>query len=240
MKIKVIRPHSKHDSPPDFQEWSVKLLKSYASPGTDLDVVFPDAPPNTGGWFGRFSEARIAAMAPYVIHEVSKAEKEGYDGVWTTGEWDVGAAVARHLVDIPVVDSGPVCLHTAALLGDRICVLVIEDSAKSFARTLFRRWGISDFVTSIVPWNIPIYDSWDRKTEIKDITVKLCKKAVEEEDAQVIVSFCGVFVPMIVSPEEIEAEVGVPCLNTMAVALRTTEMFVNLKLHKSLKAYPKP
>ncbi|MBI4285573.1 MAG: hypothetical protein HY670_06705 [Chloroflexi bacterium] len=238
MRIKVIRPHSRADSPSDFQEYTAKKLQSWASPGTELTVVFPDIQANMGGWFGRLTEGRLGMMAPYVAQEAVKAEKEGYDAVYTTGEWDVGASIARHMVNIPVVDTGPVALHTAALLGDRICLLIIEDESKSFAHRLLRRWGMKDFVTSIVPWNIPVHESWKRRDEIKDLTVRLCRKAVEEEDAQVIVSFCAVFVPFIVSPEEVEAEVGVPVLNTMAIGIRTTETFVNLKIHKSQKSYP--
>ncbi len=74
---------------------------------------------------------------------------------------------------------------------------------------------------------------WERRGEVKDLTIRLCKEAVQEEDAEVIVPFCGVFVPFIVSPEEIEAEVGGPVINGMAVGLRVTEMFVNLDIHRS-------
>ena len=238
MKIKAIRPASKQDTPSFYQEGSDKLLKSYASPGTEIDVVWPEAGPNVGPVLGHFSEARTKAIAPFVVQEAIKAEKEGSDAILMTGEYNVGAEVTRHMVNIPVVDTGTAGLHVAALIGDRICVLIIEDSANSYARKLFKRFGMSDFITSIKSWNIPIHEAWERKAEVKDKTVNLCKIAVEEEDAQVVLPFCGVFVPMIVPSEEIEAEVGVPVVNDLAVAVKMTEMFVNLGVHTSRKAYP--
>ncbi|MBI4284984.1 MAG: hypothetical protein HY670_03665 [Chloroflexi bacterium] len=238
MRIKVIRPASKQNTALDFQEHSVRVLQSFASPGTQIDVVFPEEGPHAGPMVGHISEARIASAAPFLVYEAVKAEQEGYDAVYFTGEYDVGAEIARHLVKIPVVDTGPVALHTAALLGDRISILVVEDSLKSFTRKLLRRWGMSDFVVSLRPWNIPVSEVWERRSEVRETTLRICRQAVEEDDANVIVPFCAVFTPHIITTEEIEAEVGVPVLNTMAVGIRVTEMFVNLKVHRSQKVYP--
>jgi len=238
MKIKAIRPTSKGDAASSYQEWSEKLMKNYGSPGTEISVIYPEAGSNVGGWLGHLTEARTEAIAPFVVQEAVRAEREGFDGALVMGEYNVGAEIARHMVNIPVVDAGTASLHIAALIGDRICVLIPEDSVNSYARKLFKRFGMSDFITSIKSWNIPIHEAWERKAEIKDKTVNLCKIAVEEEDAQVILPFCGVFVPMIVPPEEIEAEVGVPVVNGLAVAVKMAEMFVNLGVHTSRKAYP--
>jgi len=95
-----------------------------------------------------------------------------------------------------------------------------------------------DFICSIKTWDFPVQESWERKAEVKEKTISLCKKVVEEDDAQVILPFCGPFVPMVVSAEEIEAEVGVPVIDKFAVAVKMIEMFVNLNIHTSRKGYP--
>lgn len=238
MRIRAIRPVSKQTADPTFMEYSVRLTKSYASPGTEVDVVFPEAGAHAGPMVGHINEARIMSSAPYVIREVIRAEEEGFDAAYLTGEYDVGGEIARHMVKIPVVDTGPAVIHTAALLGDRLCLITIEDSLRAYTRKLLRRWGLSDFVTSLKAWNIPVSEVWHRKDEVKDLTIKICREAVEREDANVIVPLCGVFIPMITPPEEIEAAIGVPVVNTLALGLRLTELFVNLKLHKSEKVYP--
>ena len=238
MRIKAIRPASKQNTAPDFQEWSIKVAKSYASPGTEIDVAFLDAGPNVGPMVGHINEARIQSSAPFLIQQVIRAEEEGYDAVWTTGEYDVGVEIARHLVKIPVIDSGLTPLHVATLLGDRICLLIIEDSVRTYARKLLKRWGMTDFVTSIKAWNISVGEAWDRKSEIKDKTLSICKQAIKEEDAQVILPFCAVFIPFILTAEEIEAELDVPVIDPGAVCVKMAEMFVNLDIHRSQKAYP--
>lgn len=238
MRIKAIFPSSRRTSSAEYQQSTIDMVKSYASPGTELDVVYPDAPAHIGPRVGHINEARIESSAQYVIREAIKAEKDGFDGIWLAGEYNVGAEVARHMVNIPIVDTGPAALHTAALIGDSICLITIEDSLRSYLRKLLKRWGMTDFVTSVKAWNIRVPEVWERRNEIKDLTIRLCKEAIEQNDAQVILPFCSVFVPLVVPAEEIEKAVGVPVINLYAVGLRMTEMFVSLKIHKSERAYP--
>lgn len=238
MKIRVIRPASKQNTDPEFMEHSLNVTKSYASPGTEVETVFVSAGAHGGPMVGHINEARIMSSAPFVIREVMRAEKEGWDGVYLTGEYDVGAEIARHMVNIPVVDTGPVVTHFASLLGDRVCLLTIEDSLRSYTRKLLKRWGVSDLISGMKAWNIPVSEVWTRRNEVKELTLRICKEAIEEDDANVILPFCGVFIPFIVRPEEIEDKIGIPVVNTVAVGLKTTEMFVSLNIHKSQKVYP--
>ena len=238
MKIKAIRPNSKWAPSADYIEFSNKKIQSYASPGTEITITFPDAPPTVGGGGGPLSEARTQGIVPYVLEEAVKAEEEGFDGVLMMGEYNVGSEVAKHMVKLPIIDSGTAILHVAAMVGDRICVLVPEDDVKAYARRLFKRWGMNDFVTSLKSWGIPLHEAWAKKEGIKEKTISMCKTAVQEEDAQVILPFCGPFVPFIVSPEEIEAEVGVPVINTVATAVKMIEVFVTLGIRPSRKVYP--
>jgi allantoin racemase len=238
MKIKVIRPSSRQNTPADFMEHSANMTKGYASPGTEVDTVFIDGGTHAGPNSGPINEARIMSSAQYVVREVMRAEKDGFDAVYLTGEYDVGAEISRHMVNIPVIDSGPVGVHFAALLGDRIGMLTIQDSLRSYARKLLRRWGMSEFVATMKTWNIPVADAWNRRSEVKAITLRMCREAMQEDDANVILPACAVFVPFILQPEEIEDKLGIPVVNTVAVGLKTAEMFVNLGVRKSQKAYP--
>jgi len=63
MRIKAIRPVAKADATAEYIERTTKVIKGYASPGTDVDVVFPEGPAGIGPWLGHFSEGRIEAMA---------------------------------------------------------------------------------------------------------------------------------------------------------------------------------
>lgn len=238
MKIKVIRPSSKQNTPEDFMKYSADMTKGYASPGTEVDTVFISGGVHAGPNAGHINEARIMSSAQYVVREVMKAEKEGFDAVYLTGEYDVGAEISRHMVKIPVIDAGPFCARFAMNLGDRICMLTIEDSLRSYARKLLRRWGLAEHVPLMKAWNIPVAQAWPRRAEIKELTFTICREAVEQEGANVLLPACAVFMPFIVQPEEVEDKVGVPVVNTVAVGVKMAEMFVNLGIRKNQKVYP--
>jgi allantoin racemase len=238
VKIKVIRPSSKQNTPEDFMEYSANLTKSYASPGTEVETVFISGGVHAGPNAGHINEARIMSSAPHVVREVIKAEQDGFDAVYLTGEYDVGAEISRHMVRIPVIDAGSYCARFATNLGDRICMLTIEDSLKSYARKLLRRWGLEAQIPLMKTWNIPVAQAWPRRAEILDLTFEICRQAVEDDGANVLLPACAVFMPFIVRPEDIEDKFGVPVVNTVAVGLKLAELFVNLGIKKNQKVYP--
>ncbi|MFC1951804.1 aspartate/glutamate racemase family protein [Chloroflexota bacterium] len=241
MRIKIIRPNSRYAVPPEYVEITNKKIRSYASPGTELVIVFPDAPKTVGGYGGPLSEARTQGIVPYVIKEVISAEEEGFDGVLMMGEYNVGAEIAKHMVKLPIIDSGMAIVHVAAMVGDRLCVIVPEETVKAYVRRLFRRWGMEHFIASMKAWGCSAHEVWqDQKLKegLKDRTIQICKEAIEKDDAQVILPYCGPFVPAIVSPKDIEAAVGVPVINTTAVTVKMAEIFVSLDIRPSRMVYP--
>jgi Asp/Glu/hydantoin racemase len=217
---------------------SARITAGYASPGTVIETAFLDSGAHAGPMAGHINEARIMAGAPHVVREVIRAEKEGWDAVFLTGEYDVGAEIARHMVRIPVVDIGTVSARFAPLLGDRVGMLVVEDSLRSYARKLLGRWRLTESVAAMGAWNIPLYESWARRAEVKARTIEVCRELMAAHDVNVILPFCAVFTPFLAAPEEIEDALGIPVLNTVAIGIRTTEMFVSLKLRKNQRVYP--
>ena len=239
MRIKAICPPSRQSVPADWLEREEQMFQSFASPGTEVDAIHPDAAAHIGpAGGGHFSEAQIESIVPYIIREAVKAEKDGFDGIWQPGEYNVGSEVARQVVNIPLVDTGPAALRVASMVGDRICLIAIEDTVKPYVWKLLKRWGMSQFVTSLKSWNIPLSEVWNRQDEVKELTIKIAKEAIAKEDAQVILPYCAIFSPVIVPTEELEAEIGVPVINCPRVGLKMTELFVSLGIHKSEKAYP--
>jgi allantoin racemase len=238
VRIRVIRPGSKQNTDPGFMEHSARITQQYAPAGMEIETVFLDAGAHGGPMTGHINEARILSAARHVVHEVVRAEKEGWDGVYLSGEYDVGADIARHLVNIPVIDSGTVSARFAPLLGDRIGMLVVEDSLKSYTRRLLRKWGVDNTITSMHAWNIPLGELWQRREEVRDLTLRLCKQAIAEDDINVVLPFCTVYSPFILPPRELEDAIGIPVVNSVAVCLRTVAMFVELGIRKNQHIYP--
>ncbi|MCC6780791.1 MAG: hypothetical protein IT537_29800 [Hyphomicrobiales bacterium] len=238
MKIKVIRPASRQGTDPEFMAHSARVTSSYASPGTQVETVFLNLGHHGGSMGGHLNEARIMSAAPTLVKEVVKSEAEGWNAVVLSGEYDVGAEISRHLVRIPVIDVGSASLRITPHLGDRAAMLVTQDSVRSYARKLLRRWGMTDFVGTTVAWNVPLAEGWARRKEMRELTLRICRQAMAQTDVNVILPFCAVFIPFIVTPQELEDELGIPVVNGVAVAVRTAEMFVDLGMRHSRSDYP--
>lgn len=238
MRIKVIRPASKQNTDPEFMALSADITRGYGSAGTQIETAFLDSGAHAGPMAGHINEARIMSGARHVVHEVIQAEKDGWNAVFLTGEYDVGAEIARHMVKIPVVDIGTVSARFAPLLGDRVGMLVVEDSLRPYTRKLLRRWGLADSIAAMKTWDIPLSQVWPRRGEVRARTLAICREAMQEHDINVILPFCAVFMPYIVRPEDIEDEIGIPVLNTVAIGIKTTEMFISLGIRKNQKVYP--
>jgi hypothetical protein len=63
-------------------------------------------------------------------------------------------------------------------------------------------------------------------------------RALVAGGAQALIPLAARLIPAAVSPEEVEREVGIPVINTQAVAIRFAELMVSSKTMHSLKAYP--
>src|SRR5262245_10419873 len=106
-----------------------KLLNSYASPGTRVEVAFPDD----------FEGARVEQTlgdqmmlngldhimeAPAIIRKIVWASENGYDAVIQSNTFDPGVDGARLSVSIPVIGPFRTTIHVVANLVDRIGILV--------------------------------------------------------------------------------------------------------------------
>jgi Asp/Glu/hydantoin racemase len=97
---------------------------------------------------------------------------------------------------------------------------------------------MSDFIGATVAWNVPLAEGWARRGEMRELTLRICREAMARTDINVILPFCAVFVPFIVTPQELEDELGIPVVNGVAVGLKTAEMFVELGMRHSRSDYP--
>jgi hypothetical protein len=59
-----------------------------------------------------------------------------------------------------------------------------------------------------------------------------------EDGAQALLPLAARLIPYAVSPQEVEREIGVPVINTLAVGIRFAELMVNTQTPHSQKAYP--
>jgi Asp/Glu/hydantoin racemase len=124
MHIMILNHQSKREGSPEYEARVVALLASYASPGTTIELHYPE---DLGGSEVTSHLRKSQALAglhhaletPALVKKTIEAERLGFDAVVQSNTFDPGVEVARCAVRIPVVGVLRASCHFAATLCDR-------------------------------------------------------------------------------------------------------------------------
>ncbi|HXG50337.1 MAG TPA: aspartate/glutamate racemase family protein [candidate division Zixibacteria bacterium] len=235
--------HSYKRHSPALESHILKLLYSYASPGTEFELAYPED--LGGGEVLSLLEERKALSGlhhiletPALVKKAIEAERLGFDAVIQSNTFDPGVEASRLAVRIPVVGLLRASLHFAASLCDRFGVIVPLQTHIPHTLRLVQSYGMSAFLSGIRTVNL--YDTGDLSA-YHDTVIERTLAAAREliaEGAQAILPLGGKIYPYVVEPRELEPELGVPVINTKAVGVRFAELLVVTKCTHSAKAYP--
>ena len=220
-----------------------KLVNSYASPGTRIEIGFPENFAGSEVFHTLGAQSGLNGLhhmieTPAIVRKIIWAAENGYDAVISSNTFDPGVDGGRLAVDIPVIGPLRTAMHAALTLADRVGITVPLASHLPYTRRILRSYGLEHFVTGIKPIGIYGKDIKSRKAEIFDITTKLIGDLVEE-GAEIIVPLGGALIPYVVDPADLTAATGVQVLNTKAICVRFAEMCVNFKMTQSALTYPR-
>jgi len=246
MRILVIdqAPRNETKKPPYQVEAIEKQLNSYASPGTTIEIGFPDD----------FVGARVMEVlgnqsmlnglhhlmeAPSIVRKIFWAEQNGYDAVISSNTFDPGVDGGRLAVGIPVIGLCRTAMHAALTLADRVGITVPLAPHVPYTWRILRAYGLDRFVSDIKPLGVYGADIAQRKDEILKIAVKLIRSLVDDTRAEIIVPLGGALIPYVVDPKELARATGVQVLNTKAIGIRFAEMCVALGISQSALTYPR-
>lgn len=220
-----------------------RMLNSYASPGTTIELGFPDN--YDGSKIGlllgdqdKLNGLDHLMAAPALIRKIVWAQQNGYDAVIQSNTFDPGVEGGRLAVTIPVIGPFRTAMHTALMLCDRIGVTTPLASDVAQTRRMLRAYGLESFVAGIKPVGVFSKDIQKRKKDLSDAAVKAMRSLVDDDGAQIIVPLGGALIPYVVDPNDLAKEVGVPVLNTKAIAIRFAEACVAFGMTQSPAAYP--
>ena len=123
MRIMILNHQSKREGNPEYEARVAALLQSYTSPGTTIEVHYPE---DLGGSEVTSHLRKSQALAglhhaletPALVKKVIEAERLGFDAVVQSNTFDPGVEVARCAVRIPVVGVLRASCH---LLAARVC-----------------------------------------------------------------------------------------------------------------------
>ena len=220
-----------------------KLVNSYASQGTKIEIGFPDDFEgsdvfHTLGAASNLNGLHHMMETPAIVKKIVWAAENGYDAVVSSNTFDPGVDGGRLAVDIPVIGPLRTSVHTASVLADRVGITVPLASHLPYTRRILRAYGLEGFVTDIKPIGVYGKDVKSRKNEIFDITAGLIRSLVDE-GAEIVVPLGGALIPYVVDPADLAKATGVQVLNTKIVTIRFAEMCVSAGMTHSAITYPR-
>ena len=220
------------------------LLNSYASPGTKVEIGFPDDYAgsqlmNTIGGQSKLNGLHHMMETPSIVRKIFWAAENGYDAVISSNTFDPGVDGGRLAVNIPVIGLHRTAMHAALTLADRVGITVPLAPHVPYTWRLMRTIGLDRFISDIRPIGIYGADISQRGKEIFDTTVKVMRGLLDETRAEILLPLGGAIIPYVVDPKDLAKAVGAQVLNTKAIGIRFAEMCVACGMTQSAITYPK-
>src|SRR4051794_40583444 len=184
-------PKSSPGKKPHYDAGSVeKLLNSYASPGTRIELGFPDNFEGAHmidalGGQSNLNGLHHMMETPAIIRKIFWAAQNGYDAVIQSNTFDPGVDGGRLAVDIPVIGLLRTSMHAALNLADRVGITVPLAPHVPYTWRILRTLGLDRFVSDIRAIGVYGSDIAQRRSEIFGITEKLIRGLVDDTRAEI-------------------------------------------------------
>jgi allantoin racemase len=224
MRIKVIIPNASES----FRDSQIDERRKAALPGTEVDVVcLAHGPESIEAAYDE------ALAAPYIIEEVKKAEREGYDAVSLDCAMDTVVRASREAVQIPVTSAGESSYFLAMGICARFSIVTVLKSTADRIKENVAAYGFQGRVASVRYARVPVLDLKYEDKAFSAIAGE-ARKAVAEDGAEAIVLGCT---GMSSLTERLVKKLGVPVVDPATASLKLAELYVSMKLRTSKVAY---
>jgi allantoin racemase len=216
----------------------MKLLSDYlndiAAPGVSVHVEGVSPPDRA---FGRLAELRCAITA---IDNGIAAEEAGYDAYVMGHFQDPGLYELRSALRIPVVGAGEATLLAASQLGRRLALVTLDPVFEVMHFEQADRYGLGGRVTHVTglgcrPEDFAAAFAGDAEAKarmLKDFAA--CAQPMVDAGADVVVP-AGVLPGLLVGGERGFRIGRAPVVNCAAVALKSAEMWMQLRALNDLE-----
>lgn len=203
-------------------------LNGIAAPGTVVEV-FGMSPPDLD--IGRLSEFRCSVLA---VDNGLRAEEQGYDAVVIGHFQDPGVYELRSALEIPVIGTGEVTMHSGLQLGRRLGLVTLDPGYEVWHLEQAGRYGMASRVAGVAGLGLRPGDfvdafAGDVEAEARMLAdFERCAASLIARGADVILP-AGVL-PGLLLANHPRLKVGqAPVLNCASVALKSAEMWVQLR-----------
>jgi len=211
------------------------FVMSFVPPGCEIGNLTPQY-----GTYSVESHVDEAYNAPFILEQVVKANKEGYDVIVLDCACDPILDAAREISKIPVVAPRNAALHLALTLGTKFGIVTVQGSSlQRCMESGVRREGLESFSAGVRYLSMPVLDITKHPEAAQKEILQISKKMIEEDGANVIVLGCTALSHE-VDLQPIMKQLGVPVIDPWVVAVKTAFMLVEAGLSHSKVAYPCP
>ena len=223
MKILAVNPFG--GTEPGAKETFAKI----ARPDVQFEVenikpVFP-LDYNTWGY-------NMLKVTNATVERIIKAEEEGYDAVFISCMQDPGLYESRAVVDIPVTASLESAAWIAMMMGKKFSIVTVPPPVPQQMSFIVDKYGLRERTASIRYIDIIANKLYPEQTDpevVKEMTMKVIRKCVEEDGAEVIISGCTILGAVLTTffDASIKDE-PVPIIDPMVAGFKMTELMVDL------------
>jgi allantoin racemase len=227
MKIKIVIPNSSIE----FRDSQIEERKKAAAPGTQVEVVCLSHGP-----VSIESAYDEALAAPYIIEEVKKAEKEGFDAVSLDCAMDTVVRASREAVRIPVTSAGESSYLLAMGLCVKFSVVTVLKSTADEIKDNIHKYGFSSRVASVRYARVPVLELKNEERAFKAI-LEESKIAITQDGAEAIALGCT---GMSTLAKRLNQELKIPVIDPAVASLKLAELYVNMGLTSSDIAFEFP
>lgn len=221
---------------PGYKEFILEHYAAYQKPGTEIAVHGVRDSTSEAG-------ARIAGQAvkyaylhrfhdTQIIENVRRAEREGYDAVIIGVLQDPALAVARTVVDIPVIGYGEVSMLTACMHGSRFAFVGINPDMDPLVRNMIREYGMEPHAAPTAYMDCGYQDLHDavggRPKRFLDAFDAAARKAIAEQGVDVLLPGQTIIAELLWREGIREIE-GALVLDPRLPLLRMAEMLIDMR-----------
>jgi allantoin racemase len=205
--------------PGEEQSRREDVILRHARPGLDLGIIRVDMRTYDG-----LTPDRQERLVPLFLDAFEAARDDGYHAAVPFGMYDLGADGGKAIM--PVVGPCEAALHAATLVGRRIGMICYTAELMPSLRRLVRTYAMDHFVVAFQALGIPLTELSQSAESMRDQLASIVRSMIDEHGVDVLVVMGVTMCPVLVSREELEAEVGIPVVDgisapiEMAVALR--------------------
>ncbi len=176
---------------------------------------------------------------PGSVERAVRAQEEGYDGVLLGCYADPGMDALREMLSIPVAGPFEASCYLAMTMGRRFSIITVTpEMCVPLEDEALAKGVAAGRLASVRAIDIDVLDLADDPQQLKQRLLeqgRLC--LADGADTLVLGCISLAFSGM---DRVLEQELGVPCINPIAAALKNCEGMVSMGLCHSKRAYPLP